>query len=148
MQIKVTFDNLGEMKEFCQTVFGGPEGKELPEPKEPERAQRQLPTAEQTRTVTPTSVPVQEQTIQTTVPASVPVSVAHPTPAPAPVPTSVQSYTLDDLSRAAITLLDAGHQQTELQQLLAQFGVAALPMLPESQYGAFATALRGLGAKI
>lgn len=64
------------------------------------------------------------------------------------VPTKEPGYTLDDLSRAAITLLDAGHQQAELQQLLAQFGVAALPALPQEQYGAFATALRGLGAKI
>lgn len=63
------------------------------------------------------------------------------------VPTSAPSYTLDDLARAGMTLMDSGHQG-DLQQLLAQFGVDALPALPPAQYGAFATALRGLGAQI
>lgn len=36
----------------------------------------------------------------------------------------------------------------ELQSLLAQYGVQAITQLPPAQYGAFATALRGLGARI
>ena len=35
-----------------------------------------------------------------------------------------------------------------LLQLLKDFGVEALPTLQPEQYGAFATALRGLGAQI
>ena len=54
---------------------------------------------------------------------------------------------MDDLARAAIPLMDAGGQQA-LVGLLSQFGVSALPELPKEQYGAFATALRGMGAKI
>ena len=73
---------------------------------------------------------------------------AAPAPAAAsPVPTSAKEYTVDDLARAAIPLLDAGGQQA-LLNLLAQFGVQGIPQLSKDQYGAFATALRGLGAKI
>lgn len=86
---------------------------------------------------------------------------AAPIPVPAPaavppsavpvaqqaVPTSTITYTADDLARAAISLMDAG-RQNELVALLQQFGVAAVPNLPPAQYGAFATALRGMGAQI
>ncbi|MEI3338881.1 MAG: hypothetical protein V8R80_02115 [Eubacterium sp.] len=41
------------------------------------------------------------------------------------VPTSAVSYTMDDLAKAAITLMDSG-RQTELQQLLGAFGVNSL----------------------
>lgn len=63
------------------------------------------------------------------------------------VQTSTPSYTLDDISRAATTLMDAG-RQGELIELLRQFGIATLPDLSKEQYGAFATALRGMGAQI
>jgi hypothetical protein len=63
------------------------------------------------------------------------------------VQTSVPSYTMDDLANAAMTLMDAG-RQPDLLNLLAQFGVESLPALPPEQYGAFATALRELGAQI
>ncbi len=63
------------------------------------------------------------------------------------VPTSTAQYKLDDIARAAMSLMDSG-RQAELQGLLAQFGVDALPLLPQAQYGAFATALRGMGAQI
>ncbi|MCB7067977.1 hypothetical protein [Enterocloster citroniae] len=63
------------------------------------------------------------------------------------MPTTAPSYTLDDLTRAAIPLMDSG-KQPALLQLLKDFGVEALPTLQPEQYGAFATALRGLGAQI
>lgn len=65
----------------------------------------------------------------------------------APVPTSTVTYTPDDLARAAMTLMDAG-RQPELLALLNQFGVESLPALPQDKYGAFATALRAMGAQI
>jgi hypothetical protein len=43
--------------------------------------------------------------------------------------------------------MDAG-KTADLQALLKSFGVQALTQLPKEQYGAFATALRGLGARI
>ena len=150
MQIKLTFETTGEMEQFCRMITG----ERVDRPKPQDNGQTPLMGA-QVQGDGPAAVPV-GQSVPVSVPATpqpaVPVQPAAPvntTAAPArAVPTSEHSYTLDDLSRAAITLLDAGHQQAELQQLLAQFGVAALPMLPESHYGAFATALRGLGAKI
>ena len=80
--------------------------------------------------------PVQQQTapVQTT---SVPTTV----------PTSVRTYSLDELASAAMTLMDKG-MQAQLQDLLARFGVEALPMLSPDRYGDFATALRGMGAQI
>lgn len=90
----------------------------------------------------PAPVPAQQPAVPT--PASVPQTAA---PVPAAVPTATASYTLDDLARAAMPLMDAG-RQAELQQLLQLFGVEALPALQPGQYGAFATKLREMGAQI
>lgn len=80
-------------------------------------------------------------------PVAVPPQPQVQAPVQQTVPTSAVSYTLDDLARAAMSLMDSG-KQPDLLQLLASFGVEALPALPPAQYGAFATALRGLGAQI
>lgn len=103
-----------------------------PAPVQPAPAPVQ-PAPVQPTPVQPTSVPVQQ-------PAAAPVQ-------PTPVPTTTTTYTLDDLARAAMTLMDSG-KQVDLQQLLARFGVEALPLLPQQHYGAFATALREMGAQI
>lgn len=79
-----------------------------------------------------------------TVPQLVPAPAAPPA---STVPTSTVSYTLDDLARAAMPLMDTG-RQGDLLGLLATFGVEALPALPQAQYGAFATKLREMGAQI
>lgn len=63
------------------------------------------------------------------------------------VPTSAPGYTMDQLAVAATQLMDAG-KRADLLQLLASFGVNALTALPKEQYGAFATKLREMGAKI
>lgn len=93
----------------------------------------------------------QSQTGQTfqAVPAPGPVPTAPVpiTPPVQPVPTATHTYTLDELARAAMTLMDAG-RQGDLLQMLAGFGVEALPALPPEQYGAFATKLRDMGAQI
>lgn len=80
-------------------------------------------------------------------PASVPAPPSAVPAAQQAVPTSTTAYTADDLAKAAISLMDAG-RQNELIALLQQFGVAAVPNLLPAQYGAFATALRGMGAQI
>lgn len=122
------------------------------------------PTAVQSAPVQPAPAPLQSAPVQ---PAPAPVQPAPVHPAapvqpaaplqsapvqsasvqPAPVPTTTTTYTLDDLARAAMTLMDSG-KQVDLQQLLARFGVEALPLLPQQHYGAFATALREMGAQI
>ena len=102
------------------------------------------------------AAPAMTQPVQTQQMAPVttpPVQAQHVTPVTpppvqqAPVQTTAPSYTADDLARAAMTLMDSG-RQGDLINLLAQFGTEALTQLPQEQYGAFATALRGLGAPI
>ncbi|MFB0830915.1 hypothetical protein ACEU2D_15040 [Brevibacillus laterosporus] len=63
------------------------------------------------------------------------------------VPTTNQTYTMDQLAVAATQLNDAG-RRAELVSLLSSFGIQALTALPQEQYGAFATKLREMGAKI
>ncbi|PCN44493.1 hypothetical protein B9C88_09775 [Brevibacillus laterosporus] len=63
------------------------------------------------------------------------------------VPTTTQTYTMDQLAVAATQLNDAG-RRAELVSLLSSFGIQALTALPQEQYGAFATKLREMGAKI
>lgn len=91
------------------------------------------------------------QTITTPVqaPALQPVTVPQPaaTMQQTAVPTAACTYTLDELAGAAMVLMDRG-MQAQLQDLLAGYGVEALPMLPPEHYGNFATALRGMGAQI
>lgn len=76
-----------------------------------------------------------------------PAPVMQAAPVAQAVPTAVQSYTMDQLAVAGTQLIDAG-RMAELQGLLAAFGVQALTQLPKEQYGAFATQLRAMGAKI
>ena len=135
MQIHVTFDSLEEMKEFIDKTYVAtpevPSGSPATEPSV--QAPQQAPV--------PPVVPVQTQ-------AAPPVQQAPAAAVPTSATTySMDDYSMDDLARAGMTLMDSGHQ-TELQQLLVQFGVNSLPELPVEQYGAFATALRGLGAQI
>lgn len=138
MKINVDFENTKEMLEFCRLIAGNAE------------ATKEEATEVEGVSVKPVAAPAAPVAVPTapvavpTAPAAVPVV---PAAAPAAVPTSAPSYSLDDLARAAMTLMDVG-RQGELQQLLQQFNVAALPMLPKEQYGAFATALRGMGAQI
>lgn len=79
--------------------------------------------------------------------ASAPAAPAAPVQNTPAVPTTAPNYTRDDLSRAAMTLMDKG-MQTQLQQLIQSYGVNSLVELPQEQYGNFATALRGMGAQI
>ncbi len=82
----------------------------------------------------------------------VPTPAAVPTAAPAPVPAAVPvatapGYTLDQLGRAGSALVDAG-KRDQLIALLQRRGIQTLSQLDPTQYGAFATELRGLGAQI
>lgn len=100
------------------------------------------PVADQAPALSTAAIPAAPA--PTSVPAAPPSAVPVAQQA---VPTSTTAYTADDLAKAAISLMDAG-RQNELIALLQQFGVAAVPNLLPAQYGAFATALRGMGAQI
>lgn len=75
-----------------------------------------------------------------------PVAPAQTAPV-APVSTAAPSYTMNQLAKAGAELAQAG-KMDPLQELLRQFGVQAITYLPKEQYGAFALALRGLGAQL
>ena len=87
------------------------------------------------------SVPQQNTTGAVPTP-SVPVQASAQS-----VPTSEPTYTRDDLSKAAMQLMDKG-MQAQLMQLIQSFGVASLMELSPEHYGNFATGLRGMGAQI
>ena len=89
----------------------------------------------------PTSqAPVQQPVVQS------PVTEAQQ---PAAIPTShvAQSYTVEQLQMAMAPLVDAGKME-DIRALLNSFGVPSIMDLQPDQYGALATALRGMGAQI
>ena len=153
MNINVTFQNFKEMEEFCRSIVGGAPEKKVASPT-PAPVPTQSKSVPMQTVSVPITVPAQPVPVQPIVyqqPAVAPTQASLPSQGRAPVqttvPTTTQSYSADDLARAAMTLMDAG-RMNDLQALLAQFGINSLPELPESQRGAFATALRGMGAKI
>lgn len=98
--------------------------------------------------------------------AAAPAAPAPPAPAPAaptePVPTAPtlaapaaavplatapQQYTLAELQKAVMPLLDAG-RMADLQQVLAKYGAQDLTRVPAEQYGALAADFRALGARL
>ena len=94
-------------------------------------------------------------------PASAVVPQAQPVTPPAPPVPAAQAafsapsvplaappqYTVEQIMQAGATLMDAG-KINELLALLHSFGVQAVTDLKPEQLGAFATAMRDLGAKI
>ena len=144
MNINVTFESIEEMKAFCRTITGDTAGKLQPVSAAAPENTASVPVGNAPDPAQYLQIPVQP--VVTQQPAVAPVQ-APVQEAPAAVPTTTQTYSQDDLARAAVALMDAG-RMNDLQALLSQFGVASLPELPESQRGAFATALRGMGAKI
>lgn len=131
-QITVVYKDFEEMKAVAREILKD-------ELKERRGEAGQQPAASVTP---PTPVPP--------APATAPAAPTAPTqnvPTAPAVPTSAPSYTRDDLSRAAMTLMDKG-MQAQLQQLIQSYGVNSLVELPQDQYGNFATALRGMGAQI
>lgn len=97
-----------------------------------------------TATPTPASGPAVAAPAPTAGPASV---TPGNTPAPAVPVTTAPAYTLDQISRAGASLVDAGKMQ-QLLELLGRYGVQAVTQLQPEQYGTFATELRALGAQI
>lgn len=134
MKIEVTFDSLDEVREFTEMILVG-------------QAPVQPAPAVHNTAVPVQAAPVQTAPVQTAPVQTAPVQTApvQTTPVQMAVPTSTVAYTMDDLARAGMSLMDCG-KQAELQKLLKEgFGVDALPQLPKEQYGAFATALREWG---
>lgn len=99
-----------------------------------------------TPTATPTPAP--GPAVAAPAPTAGPASVTPGnTPAPAVPVTTAPAYTLDQISRAGASLVNAGKMQ-QLLELLGRYGVQAVTQLQPEQYGTFATELRALGAQI
>ena len=103
------------------------------------------------------SAPLQTPVVNPTAyggPAIPTIPVIQPTPPSDPpaqtVPlASAPSFTLADISKAGADLIGANPGLLpKVNDLLAQYGIQTLDKLKPDQFGAFATALRGLGAKI
>lgn len=107
--------------------------------------QVQMP-AEVSTTPQQAVTPVQQAVVQTPQEVSF-APVQQATQSVTPVQTEVHNYTLDELSKAAVQLMDAG-KQAELVSLINNFGVMSMPELPKERYGEFAVALRELGAQL
>lgn len=110
-------------------------------------AQAAAPVAQTAAPAAQPTAPTAQQTAAPTAPA--PASAAAPMNYPAPgVPLAQPpKYTVDQIMAAGAMLMDAG-KVNELMNLLHSFGVQAVMDLKPEQLGAFATALRELGAKI
>lgn len=124
-------------------------------------------------TMTAAPAPVQNAPANPTPAVAMPVAPSAPAPInqqipvqpaqmPAPVNTAATpvnfpaqgvplaqppQYTVDQIMAAGATLMDAG-KINELMALLNSFGVQAVMDLKPEQLGAFATAMRELGAQI
>lgn len=98
--------------------------------------------------VTPTAPTPPSATIQQTVPQ---IAVA-PTPAPAApnVPlAAAPTYSMAQIAKAGADLISQNPGLLpQVNSLLSQYGVQAVTDVKPEDYGAFATALRGMGAKI
>ena len=155
-QITVTFDSFEDMKEFAEKFLGTEKDPVNLGEKEVPAQTQSIPvtpvapvtpiTPVQSAPVTPVAQPAPATLVQTT-PAEQTVLVTPAQPTMSTVPTTECTYSLDELANAAMTLMDKG-MQNQLQELLASYGVEALPALPREMYGNFATALRGMGANI
>lgn len=147
-QITVVYKDFAEMLAVARELLKGEEHAEVAQvseaPEKPVAYGQQIaphfPNANVDVAQANQTAPV--QSVQT----SVPVQTAQ-TAQSVSVPTSQHTYTMDELARAAMTLMDKGGM-AELQQLLAGYGCETLQQLPPEQYGSFATALRGMGAQI
>ena len=139
-QITVVYKDFEEMKavarELLKDELNGKQGGE----------EKSIPYGKQIAPHFPNANVGQAPAAQTPA-ASAPAAPAAPVQNTPAVPTTAPSYTRDDLSRAAMTLMDKG-MQVQLQQLIQSYGVNSLVELPQEQYGNFATALRGMGAQI
>lgn len=163
MEMKITVeapDLAASILKLAEAIASGPD-PDILTPDEP------LPVASYPTAPAPAPAPAAPVSPAPVTPTQTPTPappVAAPSPAPAPtagqtsaapgntpVPTvpvaGAPTYTLDQISRAGASLVDAGKMQ-HLLELLGRYGVQAVTQLQPEQYGAFATELRALGAQI
>ena len=120
----------------------------IPEAAEPPAAPAVETAAAPVPVPVPAPAPVSAPAMPTT---SAPVGTTNPAPTAAPVVPLSQgpTYTLAQIAKAGADLISQNPGlMPQVNALLAQYGVQAVTDVKPEHYGAFATALRGLGAKI
>lgn len=147
MQITVTFNSLNELKAFTEKVLVGDTGSSVDLRAATQEPAQQTPVQKMPTAPAAPVAPVAPAAPTAPAAPAAPAAPTAPAAPAAPVPTTQVSYKPDDLARAAMSLMDSG-RQPDLISLLGQFGVVSIPDLRPEQYGAFATALRGMGAQI
>lgn len=148
MEMKITVeapDLATSILKLAEAIASGPDPSILT-PDEP------LPVASYPTAPAPAPAPAPAAPVAAPSPAPAPTAgqtSAAPgnTPAPTVPVAGAPAYTLDQISRAGASLVDAGKMQ-QLLELLGRYGVQAVTQLQPEQYGAFATELRALGAQI
>lgn len=148
MEMKITVeapDLAASILKLAEAIASGPDPSILT-PDEP------LPVASYPTAPAPAPAPAPAAPVAAPNPAPAPTAgqtSAAPgnTPAPTVPVAGAPTYTLDQISRAGASLVDAGKMQ-QLLELLGRYGVQAVTQLQPEQYGAFATELRALGAQI
>lgn len=134
MKITITAPDLAMAINNLAAALNGGAAARMAEPTVAEPAP-QIPTP--TETIVPVAVPTA---------APVPTTQTIPSQT-APVPTAAPQYTLEMIATAGTSLIDAGKME-QLVALLAKFGVDSLTSLAPEHYGAVASELRALGARI
>ena len=117
MTINLTFENYDEMTGFCRQLLSEKKKETADAPAEDQQ-------------ITTPAAPTETQE---------PVSETDNSPETEPA----KEYTLDDLTKAAMALMNAG-RKTDLQGLLQKYNAPALPNLSKDQYAAFAEDLEFL----
>ena len=103
----------------------------------------EMPPQIPTQQTPPVQMPTQQTPVQQTSPVQMPVQTP---PVQMPVQ-QAQTYTVEQIGRAARPLVEGGRQQ-ELVALLAEFGVVSVAALPEEARAAFVQRIRAMGAQI
>lgn len=154
MEMKITVeapDLAASIIKLAEAIASGPDPNLLtPDEPRPVATYPTTPPPAPPAPVTPTPTPPAGVTppVEAPAPPAGPTSaVPGSTPAPAVPVSSAPTYTLDQISRAGASLIDAGKME-QLLGLLGRYGVQAVTQLQPEQYGAFATELRALGAQI
>lgn len=153
-EIKVTLDATARLESAVYRLAEALSGREIIDTV---KADNQSAPAVAPAVAQPAPIPVPAVTPAAVQPTPVPAPayaqpIAQPAPVPAPVPlaqTAAPAYTKEQVARAGAELIQRDPAKSnELQGLLAKFGAPYINALPDEQLGAFATALRQLGANI
>lgn len=158
-EIKITLDTTARLESAVYRLAEALSGREIIDTV---KADNQSAPAVVPAVAQPAPIPAPAVTPAAVQPTPVPAPayaqpIAQPAPAPAqsapaPVPLAqptVPTYTKEQVARAGAELIQRDPAKSnELQGLLARFGAPYINALPDEQLGAFATALRQLGANI